>query len=628
MSDHALLVPLSLAHDRVAAIGHAIDTAQADAALRAAIPTLDLRVDRHELNARAASIAELIRAATRPFTLAVIGEFKVGKSTLLNALLGLSEADALSAQDDPDTARSIVLRHRHDGDPEARLRFVDGTTEDATRVRARQLSSQVHLTAHPEDVAFAAKVVEIEMLFASAVLDRVLLNDLPGTGSRHGKAHDDIAHQRAREADAVLWVVGMDEPSADARDDLERLARAGRKVIPILNVWWDPASGVPRQDERADAVASALVSRFSHHFVDWCPEPIRISARVLETERRRPTPDAASLAEAGAERIADALLQATSRPIARTAALARTAITVITEVMELVEPARRHADAHRATLDAQAAREGSAVVEVQQAHDQIVAQIGDLARLAGQEVAQHVAGLAELFVDDTLQLGNLGDLGRSVANPKALELSLKARFLEQYLRLGEEPNWFDVRAQRFAEDARHVAVAELLRVGERTASHGNAKASGAKRPSLRFDALTDAFRASLAPLLAKGGGFVVLGGLLLAIPGGAVVDAIGLIGLAAASLFVDPLAGYRKRAIERMRRQMEAERHVIAADFQGIGVKAAAGVESAVLDELTSRVEGVTDSADALRTLRDALDTGFEELRASQRTLRELTEVS
>ena len=49
------------------------------------------------------------KTAERPFTVAVVGEFKVGKSTFLNGLLRLSGDDRLSTQDSPDTAVSTLM---------------------------------------------------------------------------------------------------------------------------------------------------------------------------------------------------------------------------------------------------------------------------------------------------------------------------------------------------------------------------------------------------------------------------------------------------------------------------------------------------------------------------------------
>ncbi len=143
------------------------------------------------------------------FHLAVLGQFKRGKSTLLNALLG--EA-VLPSSVVPLTA--IPTRLRAGSDRQVRIAYLDGRPDkvvdvtDATGL-ATVLARHVTEEANP---ANRLGVREVEVLHPSpALANGVVLIDTPGIGSTY--AHNTATTMAfLAECDAALFLVSADPP--------------------------------------------------------------------------------------------------------------------------------------------------------------------------------------------------------------------------------------------------------------------------------------------------------------------------------------------------------------------------------------------------------------------------------
>lgn len=173
------------------------------------------------------------------FTLAVVGEFSRGKSTLVNALLGLGQL--LPTAIEPLTATVTVISygeetkalvHFRDGrDPvpvpiEDLPKYVTGKDLDATsletklaeraaRIRTERDAEKLALSEIEEEhskqaQASAAAVSRVEIQCPSPFLqDGLVIVDTPGIGSvnpEHGEATRGIVHL----ADAVLFLINTD----------------------------------------------------------------------------------------------------------------------------------------------------------------------------------------------------------------------------------------------------------------------------------------------------------------------------------------------------------------------------------------------------------------------------------
>ena len=189
----------------------------------------------------ARSVAE--RVAEGRFYVACVGQFKRGKSTLINALIG---ASVLPAGVVPVTTVPTVIRH---GDHRwARIRF---QTKDWAAVPLDKLDVYVSEDKNPEN---AKAVAGVEVFFPSPLLGSVFAGNTAAT-------NDFIPH-----IDAAMIVIGADPPiSGEELAIVETVAKQVSNLLFVLN-----------KADRVNAGELATANAFAR--------------RVLEKRLNRPVP--------------------------------------------------------------------------------------------------------------------------------------------------------------------------------------------------------------------------------------------------------------------------------------------------------------------------------------------------
>ncbi len=214
------------------------------------------------------------------FHLAVLGQFKRGKSTLLNALLG---APVLPTAAIPVTAVPTFVRHGTDR--QIRIHFqgqrepVHEVVPDAAAARAL-LEQFVTETGNPHN---RLGVEQVEVWWPAPVLARgVVLIDTPGVGStfRH---NTEATLNFLPQCDAALMVVSADPPITEVEVEFLKIVRSRvARMLFVLN-----KVDYLRPDD-LEATLSFLRKVLTES-VGW-PEPVRIwcvSARQgLEARER------------------------------------------------------------------------------------------------------------------------------------------------------------------------------------------------------------------------------------------------------------------------------------------------------------------------------------------------------
>jgi GTP-binding protein EngB required for normal cell division len=192
------------------------------------------------------------RVAEGRFYVACVGQFKRGKSTLLNALVG---EPVLPTGVVPVTSAITVLRHGPRG---ARVRFQDGRTED---IRAEALPGYVTERENSEN---GKGVSAVEVFLPSPLLAHgMCLVDTPGLGSAFG-GNAAITREFVPHVDAAVVVVGADPPISGEEVALAQdVAAHARHLIVVLN--------------KADRLTD-----------DERHEGARFAARVLSSRLHRP----------------------------------------------------------------------------------------------------------------------------------------------------------------------------------------------------------------------------------------------------------------------------------------------------------------------------------------------------
>ena len=187
---------------------------------------------------RAAALAG--RLTSQRLVVAVVGEFKRGKTTFVNALLG---ADVLPTAAVPLTSVPTLIGWGEE--PGARVRYLDGRIEEIPPGDLEAFVTERGNPGNRRGVARAELTFPAEPLRGSA-----LLVDTPGVGSV-SRASSEAAWSFLREVDAAIFLTSADPPISEAEVAFLREVRgeAARLLFALNKV--DLLSGV----DRAEAIA-------------------------------------------------------------------------------------------------------------------------------------------------------------------------------------------------------------------------------------------------------------------------------------------------------------------------------------------------------------------------------------
>lgn len=207
------------------------------------------QIDAHELESDA--LALRLRFGAGRWYLACVGQFKRGKSSLINALIGQS---ILPTGVTPVT--SVVTIVRYGREPAASVRFTDGRTRP---IGVGELEGYVSEASNPENVKGVAAVDVF--LPASLLADGLCLVDTPGIGSVFA-GNTQATRAFLPRLDAALVVLGSDPPiSGDELTLIESVASDVAELVVVLNKA-DRLAPVERAEARA-FTASILRQRLT-----------------------------------------------------------------------------------------------------------------------------------------------------------------------------------------------------------------------------------------------------------------------------------------------------------------------------------------------------------------------------
>ncbi|HUI24494.1 MAG TPA: dynamin family protein [Candidatus Kryptonia bacterium] len=159
------------------------------------------------------------------FHLAVLGQFKRGKTTFINSLLG---AEVLPTGVVPLT--SIVTFVEYGREPEAIVHF---SNQPSRAISLSDVAGYVTERGNPHNVKNVARV---DVHYPAAMLrDGVVLIDTPGIGSTYDH-NTDITYQFLPQVDAAIFVASVDPPLSRAEKDfLGAIREYAAKLFFVLN---------------------------------------------------------------------------------------------------------------------------------------------------------------------------------------------------------------------------------------------------------------------------------------------------------------------------------------------------------------------------------------------------------
>lgn len=141
------------------------------------------------------------KVKNKELQLVVLGQFKRGKTTLINALIGVN---LLPTAVIPLT--SVVTILKYGNKPKAFVQFLDGRTSEIT---IAELKNYITEGKNPKNIK---QVDKVTIEYPSSYLkDGVQIIDTPGVGSVY-KHNTDVAYEFVPQADAGIFVVTADPP--------------------------------------------------------------------------------------------------------------------------------------------------------------------------------------------------------------------------------------------------------------------------------------------------------------------------------------------------------------------------------------------------------------------------------
>jgi len=380
--------------------------------------------------------AEHIGSATRDlaervsegrFYVACVGQFKRGKSTLLNALLGHA---VLPTAVVPVTAVPTVIRHGKQLAARVRLR-----SETWTDIAVSAVEEYVSEEINPEN---AKGVLGVEIFVPSALLQTgMCLVDTPGLGSVF-TANTAATQGFIPHIDVAVVVVGTDPPlSGDELQLVEAVSREAHDLVFVMN----KADKVNATERSAalDFTRRVLESRLQ------LPSPVIFEVSAIERlEQRGLERDWAQLVQALEDlvlRSGSALVRnASDRGIRRAA---RQLLAVIKEDRDALERPLEESERRIATL-----RRTLEESEVR-ARDLGILLTAEQQRLSGVFVERRNAFLKRTQPIARSELtGRLSEIGRSHNGPAYRR---RVNHTAQQIARAQLTPWFKSEAQ-FADD--------------------------------------------------------------------------------------------------------------------------------------------------------------------------------
>ena len=175
--------------------------------------------DRPDLAGRIGRAIE--RHADRTLTVLVAGEFKQGKSTLINALLN---APVCGVADDVSTAVPTAIRHG--AAPRATVHYLqaaDGTTPDPVEIPIEDVARLASEQGNPGNRE-GIRSVEVE-LPRKLLEPGLTIIDTPGVGGLDS-VHGAVTHASLGMAEVILFVTDASQPLTASEVDFLRAAHA------------------------------------------------------------------------------------------------------------------------------------------------------------------------------------------------------------------------------------------------------------------------------------------------------------------------------------------------------------------------------------------------------------------
>jgi GTP-binding protein EngB required for normal cell division len=175
---------------------------------------------------------EIRRQLERPVRLSFVGNFSVGKSTVINSILG---EEVAPVNQTPTTA--VICHFRYGDTKRVRFHYEDGTFEEEGFFAFKQFSdhSQIDEENDDEQIERIERIDHVEIFYPNEVLREITLVDTPGFGAST-EEDEDITRSHLRGADAVCWIFDADEVGKGSEvERIQKLSDEFRSAFALIN---------------------------------------------------------------------------------------------------------------------------------------------------------------------------------------------------------------------------------------------------------------------------------------------------------------------------------------------------------------------------------------------------------
>lgn len=484
-----------------------------------------LEIRKVDLETPLTRIEEQIVSAEAKYTIAFVGTFKTGKSTIINSLLNLQGNARLSSEFDPDTAKCIRLMRKAKGQTyDTEIIFTDTyAPERLNWVEAKKYTSQVALDSSNSEIRKKAeKIDEVRYYIDNPFLDVCNILDLPGTGTGIHSEHTDVTDRKIMEADCIFWVVSTDgEPD---RESILNLEKFSTKMLPIINIWQSEREDI-YSTMKPEEIKDILLSQFGSYFAS-AEDPIFYYAREIDLaqqENRELKPEWGKLTFT--DKVEEILsnIQTGDRMQRIKKQISIALQTCEGSLKDILE------DNALKSLGQTEINEGHEIDKIRSklSKARILASgdIKDHAKKSAQEIIEIFSYASDAFIENQMQGTNF----KALFNKQKHQENLKRDFEKNYVKI--KSGWLDKIVKEFTDD-----VIDILRgiysdfSIEMSTITSNSSFSMAEDDLFGFiedmvKIMGNDMGARIAPAIIA----AIAGGIMLIIPGGAVFEALATV---------------------------------------------------------------------------------------------------
>ena len=571
----------------------------------------ELRIREIDLDSSILRINEQIKSAETKYTIAFIGTFKTGKSTIINSLLNLSGTERLSSEFDPDTAKCVrIIEKPKRQDYEAEVIFENNIypIEHTSWIEAKKYTSQVALDG--ESQAFRDKaehIEEVRYYVDSPLLKLCNILDLPGTGTGAHSEHTEVTDKKIMEADCIFWVISTDaEPDIESIRNLEKI---NTKMLPIINVWQSEQEDI-FSELTPDDIKTMLLEQYTAYFAS-AENPVIYYAREIDLAQQQ---GRELKEEWGKQQFTDKVNDILNNinhgdRMLRIKNQIDTALSSCeTQITDLLQNHQME------TLKQAEKAESIEIIKIKnqlkKANRLATGEIKQTASKATNDLLDIFIEASNAFIDNKMQGTNFDALLRRRSEEK-----LKREFEEDYVRLNN--GWLDNLVKEYTDDVKSILEGIYVDFSLETEVINSSK---------NFDLNSDdlnAFIAGLSDVMSKDMAqrllpiiiSAITGGILMIIPGGLIIEAfLTTIVAGVTSMFNIPKDNKLIQKKETIKQQAKSQIRQQRAHITNSFIQCAEEVNSEFYNEINSKISGRDEKNKAKKAKMDSLDLKLQDI--------------